>query len=498
MASRRGGSGEEKKEDALTIGAVMFASVAMMVFLIWMSSSTKIVHFWTPKLAFLSGVWLWLPGDIGLQRYNEIINTANAFAAKPWDVKFFDWMSFYSNAVFMPTLLVSTAVGGWLLSTILATRVDVKRKFKPQHLAVHLSHVFTGIAPVLHLRKALAQDKEPYWRRQTFPHEVLLNVRVGGKPLVTDPLNGDVVLDRVAEYFRGISFKKTTSGEVPAEMIGGRPVSKMLGRQVVHLITDQGKNPCFPDRFSNTGKIIYALLCAHAFGGEQGKKDYALARDQINNSCRGAPHGFANLTVAQWLFDKYRMNPMARKLFAIHHWEYTYLYELARLAKRQGKVGHWEYMWLKPMNRILFYSQNTMGRFTPHTESASVFCQYIYERRVAKRGRLPLMQVPGGAYVHVIFIDKAVKALALEWARWRDGDEDDELWWTDENIWKRLNGINFAPPLPPPASLMGETAFDKGMTQQAVDTAKKQDEERAATLEEFSRKGGSLAAEPNW
>ena len=157
-----------------------------------------------------------------------------------------------------------------------------------------------------------------------------------------------------------------------------------IGNQVVNLHADiRSLNTLiYPDRFSPTGKIIFALFCAHAFGGAEGKADYAKARDQLNNSARGEKNGFANLTVAGWLFEKYRTNETARKLFSVHYWEYTYLYELAVLAKRQGKCGHWEFIWLKPMNRILFYVMNTVGRITPHTESAAAYAQYIYEKRI--------------------------------------------------------------------------------------------------------------------
>lgn len=269
-------------------------------------------------------------------------------------------------------------------------------------------------------------------------------------------------------------------------------VSRTLGNQVVNLLTDRAKRPCFPERFSSSGKVIFALLCAHAFGGEEGKKDYAKARDQLNNSARGAAHGFANLTVAQWLFDKYKDNPKAAQLFAVHHWENTYLFELLVQAKKQGKCGHWEFIWLKPMNRVLFYVLNTVGRFTPHTESGAAFSQYQYERRCARMGHLPLFEnKEAGTYQHMIYVEKTIKALELEWERWRDGEDDDDQWWASEEVWKRLSGIKLAAPAAPPPELAAETAFDKTMSAQAGEAEARQQAEQQAAAATARSAGGN-------
>jgi hypothetical protein len=494
MASR-GTGGEPKKDDGMTVVLVMLGSVCILIFLLWMAGSVKFIQFWAPKLVSIAQMWLWLPGDAGAMRFTEIARLGQLFLDDPKKVSIFAWLGFFNKAAFIPCLLITLALSGALIRILLKKTESVKRSFKPQQLAIHLSHVFTGIAPVLHLRKDISSGKDKFWRRQLFPHEALLNEKVNGKPLIVD---GAVDQERVAEYFRGIVMKKVPkTSKVPAgglvpDTVNGRLISKMLGNQVVNLLTDRGKNPCFPDRFSPAGKVIYALLCAHAFGGDEGKSDYAKARDQLNNSARGAAHGFANLSVAQWLYDKYRNNPIARKLFAVHHWEYTYLYELLVQAKRQGKCGHWEFIWLKPMSRILFYVMNTVGRLTPHTESAAAFTQYIYERRVAKKGRIPLQKFETGVYGHVIYVEKAVKGLSMEWDRWQDGEDDDNLWWLDDSLWKRLSGIRLESPAPPPVELAVETAFDRAMTIQAKDEeTKRRTEAAAAASAAISASGGS-------
>lgn len=480
----RSSGGEPKKEDAVTVALIMIACLLAIVLLIWIVASPKIVNFWTPKLYTLSKMWLWLPGAFGESFSLSARESAVRFYDAPRAVKLIEFVGFVNVCAWPITLLMSLGMLGWLSQLCVRKPPAVQRKFKPQDLAEKLSFVFTGTAPVLHLRKALAQDKEPYWRRQTFPHEVLLKELVNGKPMVKD----DKMVDELAiDYFRGLQTVKTTDKDGNAVLvpkkIGGRLCSRMVGLQVVDLLTDRGKKIVFPDRFSSAGKVIFALLCAKAFGGKEGIADYEKARDQLNNSARGAAHGFANLTVAQWLFDKYRTNETARQLFAIHHWEHTYLFELSFHAKKQGKCVDSEFLWLKPMSRFMFYAMNTVGRLTPHTESAATFAQHAYERRVARRGRLPLVKnVKTGLHEHVIYVEKARKGLNLEWERWRDGDGDDDQWWRSEAEWTRLNGARIPAPTAPPPELNVDTEFDKGMRADSVRQVKAADDELAAAI----------------
>lgn len=502
MASK----GEPKKEDMGTAALAIFACVAVMSALIWLSASHKIVVFWTPKLYMLAKLWEFIPIPEAGAELDAVRESATRFWQSPRDVGVGEWIAFFDSAARPATMLATLVVAAFLVRTVMRAQPNVKREMKPQELIEELSHVFTGTAPILHLRKALVQDKDPYWRRQTFPHEVLLKELVDGLPLVQDD---QMVTDRVRSYFQGLETELVQGPEgqkirVPRviggrtelrkratadgksvtyeKLIGGRRVSRMLGIQVVDLLNDRHKKVVFADRFSSVGKVMFGLLCAHAFGEAEGVADYEKAHDQLNNSARGVPHGFANLTVAQWIFDKYRLNPMAERMFAIHHWEYTYLFELFFQAKFQGKCPDSEFLWLKPMNRILFYVLNTVGRYTPHTESAAAFSHHVFERRVARREAIPLTNDLDGDPQHVIFVETAIKGLELEWERWRDGTGDEDEWWKSKAMWERISGANFDMPLPgpPPIGIAGETPFDRTMSADAARRQAEADAESAA------------------
>ena len=486
MAGGRGS--DEKPEGPLEVVGFTLLGVAVIGALLWISANHKIVAFWTPPIRGLSHMWSWLPVDFAQQTHAELQAQAARLLAKGREVSFFEYAGWVNSALRPVMALVTLGCFTWLLTALFAPRADVFRQFKDADLLLRrMSRIFTGTAPILHIRKDIAQHKDPLWARQLFPEELLLKGKVHGKPLVMRNADGELELneDRVVEWLKGIDPRaEKAAQDAAAKQVGpdGKPrptrvtrKSTTLGRLVVDLTLDRGRfHPdqqkagfSFADRFSDTGKVMFALLCARAFGGADGAKDYATARDQLNNSCRGAAHGMANLTVAQWLFDKYRTNDLAYRLFATHHWEYTYLYELFAQAKRRGKCTHAEFLWLKPMNRILFYVLNTVGRWTPHTESAATFNQHAFERRCARLKRLPLRYASDrDGLEHVIYVKGALAGLRLEWERHLEAvDENDDEWWKEEGTWKLAPDVAIrltAPPIPTgeAADQLAATTFD--------------------------------------
>jgi hypothetical protein len=428
------------------IGLVLFV-VAFIIALLWFGASTHIVTFWAPVMRFIGRTWGWLPIDLCIRNGAEVIYTSYRMEAAPGEVSFFAWAAFVNLALAPLTALLSIAALMWLLKSLLLPTSNVFRRFNDADQLLRLmSYKFTGVAPILHLRKALAKDTDPRWRRQTFPEEFLLegNKRLGGQKLVNEK-TGTFNATNVENYVKALSKEDRTNAS--------RLVSGSLGRQIVdmnqdtRLFSKEGAG-AFSDRLSDIGKVLFGMLVAHAFGGEQGKKDYCRARDQLNNSCRGARSGMANISVAQWIYTAYRQHVNAHKLFNMHHWEYTYLFSLLLQAKKQGKCGHWEFMWLRPMNRTLWYVMNTVGRMTPHTEAAAAFNQHAFEIRCAELGRVPCLiehvGPPGSKterFAPSIFVHGAVEGLKSAWDQWFNGTDENDEWWRGDEAWNDLQGI---------------------------------------------------------
>lgn len=426
MASRNK-SNDAPKESGLEAGLAICGVVLFLFGLLWFVSSHKIVYYTTPLFRWMGVPWALVSNG----KWQELNEAYIAFRQFPGKIPFPNFLAFI-NACLMPLAVLLSLASIVYIIKRLTTKSggdDFKRRLDPMQAAKDIAKVFPAIIPVLHLGPDLVADKLPLWRRQTFPQDIWMNEKVSNRPLA---IGNRLFRDRVDTYFRGGEVK-----DGPHQLRNGRRWSKMLGFQSVDLMTDWKKQSsiCFPDRFSAQGKVIFALLCAHAFGGRDGKIDYQTACDQLNRTCAGQPNGLPNLKVAQWLYSKYRMNDMARKLFAIHHWEFTYLFSLFLKAKMSGKSTHTDFIWLKPLDRILFYALNTVGRATPHSEAASVFAIFDYEVKCARQNRLPLRIRADGAMEANICVHTAVEGLELEFVRYQEGTDDDENWWADLQTW---------------------------------------------------------------
>ncbi|MBS0454127.1 MAG: hypothetical protein JSS14_22720 [Proteobacteria bacterium] len=432
---------------------------------LWFTGSNRIVYYTSPIFKACGWLYNLVPG--GGEAWGRVSYLHDAFRARAKDVSLFDFIRFADLALLplvVLTAVIMAAAVGW---TFTRRANQLARKPSPERLTQILSRKFSGVVPVMHLGSKLILDQLPKWRQQVWPEEVLLKTKINGKPLLTD---NKVNLDQVRLYFQG-----------QPKLIKGtqRLHSKMLGIQLVSILHDRnlaasGKKVVYPDRMSPAGKVMYGLLVAHAFGGKEGKKDYERAMNELNYSCTDHPEGLPNLSVAQWIFDKYRTHEKAANLFAVHHWEYTYLYALFFMAKRQGKVTHRQWLWLKPQDRVLFYVLNTVLRKVPHTESAAVWCQFDFERKAAKDGRVPIS--PEGH--PQILVKPAEEAMVEAWHQYVTGTDDDEdKWWADGQVWRRANNVKLtvtSAPLPPSSALHAanaDTRFDQEASREREEAA---------------------------
>lgn len=434
MAQGRKGSSQQNSEKETLLEAIFaFGLVFIVLFaLIWFLSSHKIIYHTTPGLRWLAVPWAWFQPE----KWAAINEAYVFFRGQPRSIPLVNYMA-YANDCLRPLAVFLSLLGAGYLVLTLATpkSVNIRRKLTPMDTAKEIAKVFPAIVPVLHLGPDLVANKLPLWRRQTFPEEVWQNEKVDGRPMY---LGNNLFRDRVETYFRGGEVK-----DGPIQQRNGRRWSKMLGFLVVDLMADANDQAsiCFPDRFSSQGKVIFGILCAHAFGGRQGKLDYQRACDELNRSCTGQQNGLPNLKVAQWIYAKYRMNKDARALFAIHHWEFTYMFSLFIKAKISGKATHTDFIWLKPLDRIFFYVMNNVGRSVAHAEAGACFSMVNYEIRCAKLKRLPLRYTKTGEIESNICVYTAVEALGKEFKRYQASTEDDDNWWRKVGTWSAAEAM---------------------------------------------------------
>lgn len=430
------------------MGVVCFL---VMGALLWLVASHKIVYYSAPVLDFFAYPWRLLPQSTAGTKVSDlnVYYEISRRAARHMD--FGSWVS-YVNLALRPLSILFVGVAVYLFRkqhrSIKEKRLT--QRLTPTQLAMNMMRVFTDIAPVVSIQEKLVSNSLKKWARQVFPEELIRKARYQGKSvLVNDLRRGCLMVDeaRLKGYFQ--ETKAWKHNEITLMH------SRHLGRQIVDILQDgKTKGLVFPDRLSNAGKAIYAILAPYAFGASKGKIESKTVSDALNMSSFGSPEGMANLSIKEVSdsFDKWREHPLARRLAKIHHWENTFLWSLLEYARKSGKIGTWNFIWLKPTNRVLFYALNSAGRKTPHSEPSLAFSQFQYEERVARAGRLPLTK--NGK--HVIFSPKVVEALQEEWELWLAGDEDTENWWKSgtANDWEANSGLMQAlsemkaPPVP--------------------------------------------------
>lgn len=480
MASRR--NPDKSKETAFE--AVFFVLLALLCILVmvWLFSSNKIV--WAslnPALLF-GAMWKWVPTNITYETWNSLVSSATAFSVNPGAVDFSVWFSFMNKAFLPLSILLSSLYVGVLAWILLRKRVNVARKITPDMLLAHTMKQFTGIAPVLKIRKQIVDEKLPQWRTPVSPEEIFTG-KVGNPSMIQ---TGSFDRQAALEFFTGIT-KSTGAPE-------HRLHSRMLGWQVVNLVVDKSKKVVFTDRLSNEGKVLMALWAAAAFGGDDGRKEYTKYCNLLNRSAYGSSLGLANLAVANPLFEKYRTHKDVLRLFAIHHWENTFLFSLLEIAQKKGRYTTADVLWLRPANRQMFASLNSCGSKTPHPEAASTFSQVGYERTCAAMERLPLVKGPDGALMHHIDVMRAVNGLEEDYNHWLISTDDNIKWWDDKNLWRRrdaamtrvlLDSQKVALP-PEPAGELSD--FDR---EQAGERQKIEKKDVAVLDDEFSKMFGT-------
>jgi hypothetical protein len=455
---------------ALGAGAAM---VLVLGTLVWLVASHQIVYRSLVPSLWLGSMWKWLGGDYGNSQWNLIVQSVQRFAPHPADISFVSWASFITVAL-RPIACALMLLYLVLLVTVGTRRKVYMRRFKADELMRMTMNEFTGVAPVVAIRKQIAKDQHPLWRSQVSPEEVFTKYRVPAgtavpqlAPVGAAMVQGDKFHPDVARnYFTGVS---TPLGQ-------GRLGSTMLGRQIVNLPTDaaKGRKFVFADRMSPEGKTLLALWASVAFGAEAGREEFCRYRDKLNLSAYGTRDGIANLTVAQPLYEKFRAHPMLTKIFAVHHWEHTVLFQLLSMAQRRGRFTTAEVLWLRPLNRVMYFALNSRGSATPHTEAASTFTMHAFEQACARNRRLPLYHDgPERVLRHVIYVEKAVDALAAEWAHWSSAIDENDDWWVNADLWTRTNdallqGFQSIDASTPTANLPGaapdNTEFDRAQS----------------------------------
>lgn len=89
------------------------------------------------------------------------------------------------------------------------------------------------------------------------------------------------------------------------------------------------------------------------------------------------------------LKEKYLKTPLYRELVSKNAYSYNVINSVLKKAREKGILPTSYFIWLKPLDRVLWFSLNCVGRKTPYCEVAGIFAQGLTEEVCGRKIMFP-------------------------------------------------------------------------------------------------------------
>lgn len=141
-------------------------------------------------------------------------------------------------------------------------------------------------------------------------------------------------------------------------------------------------------------QALFAIFLARA---NQDRKNADKLLTQIAASANSNKLDFTDV---KDVVRKHKESRFAKYVQAHHAYMLTAMASLLELARTDGVLATAEFIWLKPVDRVLWYILNSVGRQTAFPEVAGAFAHQLAEKKVGRALKVPM-------------VEEAVKALSL-------------------------------------------------------------------------------------
>lgn len=101
--------------------------------------------------------------------------------------------------------------------------------------------------------------------------------------------------------------------------------------------------------------------------------------------------GKIDFTGVNDLLDKYKNSELVHKITNRHSYVLTVMSAMLSAARLDGVVASADFLWIKPIDRILWYTINCIGRQTPYVEVAGPFAHWLAECRLGAKIKVPMV-----------------------------------------------------------------------------------------------------------
>ena len=139
-------------------------------------------------------------------------------------------------------------------------------------------------------------------------------------------------------------------------------------------------------RLSPSNKALFAIFSARANRDRDGAHKLLL---QIAESTETGRLNFAGVDE---LWEKHKNNKAVNQIMHSHAYVLTVMASMLVLARKDGVLASADFLWLKPIDRLLWFMLNSVGRQTVFPEVAGPFAHWNIERAMGRRLLLPMVE----------------------------------------------------------------------------------------------------------
>lgn len=133
-------------------------------------------------------------------------------------------------------------------------------------------------------------------------------------------------------------------------------------------------------------QALFAIFCARA---HRDRKNSNKLLEQLSTS---QASGKLNFSGVKEVVDKYINTKEVQYVVQRHAYMLTLMASMLELARTDGVLATSEFLWVKPTDRRLWYMLNSVGRQTPFVEVSGPFCHWLYERKLGRPLRVPMVE----------------------------------------------------------------------------------------------------------
>lgn len=232
--------------------------------------------------------------------------------------------------------------------------------------------------------------------RQTYSMHTLANLEKVNWPQITPALQQDLVSQdlMVGPWSMSLSpmdfAKKHKIISVVKSTGRGRRKKpdkvSLLGPEARQVFINQlGPQWTSVDDIPIYAQALFAIFAARI------NRNSAEADKMIKQLSRSAGAKTMNYSGVKELLNKYLNTKIVQQVIENHAYYLTVMSSMLLRARDDGVVASCDFLWLKPIDRVLWYTINTIGRQTPFAEVGGVYAHWVAELTYGKAILTPMV-----------------------------------------------------------------------------------------------------------